>query len=213
MKRLLAIAAALAALAAAGCGGGSSSDSSTVALPRGCESVQAPPAKQVNLKRPTLRPPAGRPVATVETTCGTFRVRLDPDASPQTVASFSYLARKGVYDDTVFNQVKPGYAIQAGDPLQTGRGGPGYYVDETPAPRTQYTRGAVAMAKTAAEPPGRSGSQFFVVVAADAALPPVYAPLGRVISGQDVVNRISTVGSSDGTPRATVVVRRVTVRG
>ena len=31
------------------------------------------------------------------------------------------------------------------------------------------------MAKTAAEPPGRSGSQFFVVVGADAGLPPRYA--------------------------------------
>ena len=35
------------------------------------------------------------------------------------------------------------------------------------------------MAKTAFEPPGRSGSQFFVVTAADAGLPPDYALLGR----------------------------------
>ena len=48
------------------------------------------------------------------------------------------------------------------------------------------------MAKTAAEPPGRSGSQFFVVTAADAGLPPHYALLGKVELGQDVVDRIAS---------------------
>ena len=53
------------------------------------------------------------------------------------------------------------------------------------------------MAKTAAEPPGRSGSQFFVVVAADAGLPPDYAPLGEVTSGLGVVERISSSGTRE----------------
>ena len=43
------------------------------------------------------------------------------------------------------------------------------------------------MAKSPVEPPGRSGSQFFVVTAADAGLTPDYALLGRVASGFDVV--------------------------
>ena len=71
------------------------------------------------------------------------------------------------------------------------------------------------MAKSSVEPSGRSGSQFFVVTAADAGLPPQYAPLGRVSSGSRVVRRIESVGdpSSDqvGTPRAPVVIRRITV--
>jgi cyclophilin family peptidyl-prolyl cis-trans isomerase len=70
------------------------------------------------------------------------------------------------------------------------------------------------MAKTDVEPPGRSRSQFFVVVAADAGLPPQYALLGKVSSGQGVVERIARLGDPDsetGTPRATVVVRTIEV--
>jgi cyclophilin family peptidyl-prolyl cis-trans isomerase len=71
------------------------------------------------------------------------------------------------------------------------------------------------MAKTAIEPPGRSGSQFFVVTAADAGLPPKYAILGRVSSGQDVVSRIASLGDpasgQTGTPLATVVIRNITL--
>ena len=71
------------------------------------------------------------------------------------------------------------------------------------------------MAKTAFEPPGRSGSQFYVVTAADAGLPPEYALLGEVSSGEDVLDRISELGDpasgDSGTPLATVVIRTITI--
>ena len=38
------------------------------------------------------------------------------------------------------------------------------------------------MAKTGTEPPGTAGSQFFVVTAPDAGLPPDYAVLGKVVT-------------------------------
>jgi cyclophilin family peptidyl-prolyl cis-trans isomerase len=69
------------------------------------------------------------------------------------------------------------------------------------------------MAKTAAEPPGRSGSQFFVVTVPDAGLTSDYALVGRVSGGMDVVQRIAQLGTSSGQPRAPVVIRRVTIRG
>ena len=69
------------------------------------------------------------------------------------------------------------------------------------------------MAKSPAEPPGRSGSQFFVVTAPDAGLPPDYALLGRVTSGIDVVERIEQLGTPTGKPKAPVVIRRITIRG
>ena len=68
------------------------------------------------------------------------------------------------------------------------------------------------MAKSPVEPPGRSGSQFFVVTAADAGLTPDYALLGRVTGGFDVVRRIEQLGSPSGTPKAPVVIRTVTIR-
>ena len=91
-----------------------------------------------------------------------------------------------------------GFVIQAGDPLGTGEGGPGYKVEEAPPGDLTYGKGVVAMAKTETEPPGTSGSQFFVVTADDAQLPPDYALLGRVTRGMDVVERIGAVETDAG---------------
>jgi cyclophilin family peptidyl-prolyl cis-trans isomerase len=69
------------------------------------------------------------------------------------------------------------------------------------------------MAKTSAEPPGRSGSQFFVVTVPDAGLTPDYALVGRASGGFDVVQRIEQLGTRTGAPKAAVVIRRVRIRG
>jgi cyclophilin family peptidyl-prolyl cis-trans isomerase len=196
--------------------GSSDATSTTSALPAGCRKVPAPAAKHIHLRRPSGEASNGATLtATVETSCGRFTIALDPSAAPRTVRSFTYLARKGVYDDTSFDRIVPGFLIQGGDPTETGTGGPGYSVTEPPPPSTTYRRGRVAMAKSAVEPSGRSGSQFFVVTTADAGLPPQYAPLGTVSSGSSVVRRIESVGDPSsgqaGTPRAPVVIRRITV--
>jgi peptidyl-prolyl cis-trans isomerase B (cyclophilin B) len=206
-----AIAASLWLVLIAGCGGGGE-QSSSVSLPAGCGEVSAPAPKQVQLARPT-ETLHGRATATVETSCGNFEIALDVARAPKTTSSFAYLARQGAYDDTVFHRIVPGFVIQGGDPTGTGTGGPGYFVDEPPPEDLSYTRGIVAMAKSAAEPPGRSGSQFFVVTVPDAGLTPDYALLGRVTSGLDVVQRIEQLGSPSGKPKAPVVIRRVTIEG
>ena len=107
----------------------------------------------------------------------------------------------------------PGFLVQGGDPTGKGTGGPGYFVDEPPPQNLSYTRGVVAMAKSPAEPPGRSGSQFYVVTAADAGLTPDDALLGHVSSGFDVVQRIEQLGTPSGRPKAAVVIRRVAIQG
>jgi len=205
------LAASLALVVLAGCGGGGD-ETSSVALPAGCAQVPAPPAKHVQLTRPTqtLRGPA---TATVETSCGNFEIALEVARAPRTSSSFAYLARRGLYDDTAFHRIVPGFVIQGGDPTGSGSGGPGYFVDEAPPQNLSYTRGIVAMAKTSAEPPGRSGSQFFVVTEADAGLLPDYALLGRVSSGFDVVQRIEQLGTPSGKPKAPVAIKRITIEG
>jgi peptidyl-prolyl cis-trans isomerase B (cyclophilin B) len=207
----IAIVATLATGLLAGCGGGEGGDS-TSALPAGCTEVSAPKPKQVHLSAPqrTLQGPA---TAKIETSCGTFAISLDVSRAPKTTSSFAYLARQGVYDDTVFHRIVPGFVIQGGDPSGSGTGGPGYFVDEPPPQDLSYVRGVAAMAKSAAEPPGRSGSQFFVVTVPDAGLTPDYALLGRVTSGFDVVERIEELGTPGGKPKAPVLIRRVTVEG
>jgi cyclophilin family peptidyl-prolyl cis-trans isomerase len=213
-NRAAGVALPLIALAIWGCGGGTSSPS----LPAGCEQVSSPPAKSVDLKRPNLgASPAPKLKAAVHTSCGTFEIALDAGQSPKTVNSFAYLARNGIYDDTTFHRIVPNFVIQGGDPLGTGTGGPGYSIAEKPPANTRYTTGTVAMAKAQVEPPGRSGSQFFVVTAVDAGLPPNYAVLGKVSSGRDVVKRIASLGDPETgqagiPPRATVVIRKITVR-
>ncbi|MGZ4359274.1 MAG: peptidylprolyl isomerase, partial [Gaiellaceae bacterium] len=101
--------------------------------------------------------------------------------------------------------------IQGGDPTGTGSGGPGYTTVEPPPSSLRYTRGVVAMAKTAAQPAGAAGSQFFVVTAADAGLPPEYALLGHVVSGEDVVQAIGELGDASQRPTKRVVVETVSV--
>jgi peptidyl-prolyl cis-trans isomerase B (cyclophilin B) len=203
--------AALLLLLLAGCGNGGEEDSTTTQLPAGCTELQAPAPKEVKLSKPTttLRGPA---TATVETSCGSFKIALDVERAPMTASSFAYLARQGVYNDTPFHRIVPGFVIQGGDPTGSGSGGPGYFVDEPPPGNLSYTQGIVAMAKTAAEPPGRSGSQFFVVTVPDAGLTPDYALVGKVSSGLDVVQRIEQLGTPSGTPKEPVLIRRVTIQ-
>src|SRR5882724_3157805 len=119
----------------------------------------------------------------VLTNFGAFDIRLDVRDSPCTTSSFAALVRKRFFDATRFHRIVPGFVIQGGDPTATGTGGPGYSVRDVPPRDSLYTEGVVAMAKSAAEPPGTSGSQFFVVTAVDAGLPPEYAILGSVTKG------------------------------
>ena len=53
------------------------------------------------------------------------------------------------------------------------------------------------MAKSSAEPPGSSGSQFYVVTGADAGLPPEYALVGKVSKGMDVVETDRQAGHAE----------------
>ena len=195
---------------------GAGEETSAAAEEAGCDDAGEPEPRDVSLDPPPAKPSANGLVAVVDTSCGTFEIALDAKGSPKTVASFEHLAKNGVFDGTPFHRIVPGFVVQAGDPAGTGSGpGPGYSVDEAPPADAEYTQGVVAMAKTAAEPPGRSGSQFFVVTAADAGLPPDYAIVGEVTEGFDVVKTIEGLGDpasgSTGTPLDTVIVDSVTV--
>jgi peptidyl-prolyl cis-trans isomerase B (cyclophilin B) len=220
LARWLAGAAIALALGMGACGGDDGDDATEVASDVGCEQVEAPAPKQVRLDPPKRRVDRGAKLtASVETNCGTFEIALDAKRSPKTVSSFVHMAREGLYDGTTFHRVVPDFLIQGGDPAGTGMGGPGYSVTERPPVDTVYARGTVAMAKTQLEPPGTSGSQFFVVTApADAGLPPDYAVLGEVSSGEDVVERIAALadpnlGANGGPPSEPVMIERVTISG
>jgi peptidyl-prolyl cis-trans isomerase B (cyclophilin B) len=189
---------------------GSSGSSATSS--GGCEEVEAPKPKDVSFGAPEQTVKKGEQLtAVVETSCGSFEIELDTQRAPKTVNSFVFLSEKGFYDGLTFHRVAPGFVIQGGDPLGDGTGGPGYSVDEKPPANLAYTKGVVAMAKSAAEPPGRSGSQFFIVLNADAGLPPEYALVGKVSEGMDVVEGIGTLGTPAEQPKQTVLIEQIEI--
>lgn len=168
--------------------------------------MTAPAAKARSESKPTSAlDPAKTYDVTFQTNCGSFTLRLDVKTSPKTTASFVSLVQHKYFDGTVFHRIVPGFVIQGGDPTASGEGGPGYETVDTPPQSAKYTHGVVAMAKTQSEAPGTSGSQFFVVTAADAGLPPDYAILGHVVSGLAVVDRIGKLGDVNTEKPARVV--------
>jgi peptidyl-prolyl cis-trans isomerase B (cyclophilin B) len=209
-----ALAFALAAvIAASACGGGD--DESSSSGDEGCEEVDAPdPKPEGTRKAPTEPLHEGVTYRlVVETNCGSFTIELDQQSAPKTAPSLVALARDGFYDDTIIHRVVPSFVIQGGDPTGTGMGGPGYQTVDRPARDAKYARGVVAMAKSGADPPGAAGSQFFVVTAEDAGLPPEYAIVGKVTSGLiDTVQKIDHLGSAQTEqPSQTVLIRRIRV--
>jgi peptidyl-prolyl cis-trans isomerase B (cyclophilin B) len=178
----------------------------------GCKEVEAPAPKSVSFGAPEEVVEPGEPAtAVVKTSCGTFEIELDTERAPKTANSFAFLAEEGFYDDLTFHRVVPGFVIQGGDPEGTGTGGPGYTVDEEPPPNLAYTKGVVAMAKSSADPPGRSGSQFYVVTGPDAGLPPEYALVGKVSGGFDAISKIEALGGPEEKPKQTVLIEEVTI--
>ena len=193
-------------------GGGSSDSTAAAASANGCKKVEAPKPKRVSLKAPKQTVRRGeRLTAVVRTSCGTFQIALDTKRAPKTANSFAYLAEKGFYDDLTFHRIVSGFVIQGGDPLGNGLGGPGYTVVEKPPANLAYTKGVVAMAKSSADPPGASGSQFYVVTGADAGLPPEYALVGKVSKGYPVVARIGKLGNASEKPKQTVLIEKISI--
>lgn len=136
----------------------------------------------------------------------------DEDA-PKTVNNFITLANKGFYNNVVFHRIIKGFMIQGGDPTGTGTGGPGYaFADElnpaTPSYKAGYKRGVVAMANAG---PNTNGSQFFIMHQ-DYPLPNSYSIFGKVVEGQEVVDKIATTPRDrSDRPLTPVTITSVTV--
>jgi cyclophilin family peptidyl-prolyl cis-trans isomerase len=147
--------------------------------------------------------------ATMQTNHGTIELELHDGDAPATVENFKKLASEGFYDGVIFHRVIPDFMIQGGDPTGTGSGGPGYQFDDEFNDR-KVERGALAMANAG---PNTNGSQFFIVTA-DACpwLDGKHTVFGRVTSGMDVVDAISSVETGAGDrPQDDVRIESVTV--
>lgn len=149
-----------------------------------------------------------------QTSQGNFTVDIDETVAPCNGDSMLQLANDGFFDGIVFHRIVPGFVIQAGQSEKTPDGGPGYTTIDTPPADTTYPKGLAAMAKTEADPPGTGGSQFFVVTGSDVTLPPDYAPIGKVVKGMAVVEKIGKLGdATTQQPTERIVIKRAVASG
>lgn len=130
---------------------------------------------------------------TMETSCGTIVMVMDPKLAPKAVNNFVFLAREGFYNGLTFHRVEanaPFQLVQGGDPKGDGTGGPGYqFTIEKPTAKADdphvrtggaqgstYLKGVVAMANSGGT--ASNGSQFFIDVS-DVGLSPDYTVMGK----------------------------------
>jgi peptidyl-prolyl cis-trans isomerase A (cyclophilin A) len=153
---------------------------------------------------------AGPLVAELATPLGTLRCRLFPERAPLTVANFVALARglrafvdpksgawtqRPFYDGLTFHRAVAGVLAQGGDPLGSGRGGPGYEIPDELDPSLRFDRaGIIAMANRG---PNTNGSQFFVTARALPELDGRNTVFG-VCDPVDLVARLAAVPTGEG---------------
>ncbi len=155
--------------------------------------------------------PAGRKLATMETTQGTVVLELWEDKVPNTVVNFVYLANSGKYDGVEFHRVITGFMAQTGDvERKGGYGGPGYSIPAEFDDSLSHTEGVLSMARSS--DPDSGGSQFFIMLDAATHLDGQYTAFGKVVSGMDIIHSLKKGDSArNGTVDApdTIVTLRV----
>ena len=151
-------------------------------------------------------------MVTINTNYGKIVFETYNADAPNTVANFITLTDKGFYNNLTFHRVIKGFMIQGGDPKGDGTGGPGYqFADELNPTSVSYIagykKGVVAMANSG---PNTNGSQFFIMTA-DYPLPNNYTIFGKVVSGQEVVDKIANMKTdSNDKPISPVIMTTVT---
>ena len=156
------------------------------------------------------------PVVTITMTNGdVMKAELYPEIAPNTVNNFISLVQKGFYDGLIFHRVIAGFMIQGGDPEGTGMGGPGYSIKGEFASNgfkndLKHTRGVLSMARSMR--PDSAGSQFFIMHQNAPHLDGDYAAFGKLIEGEDVLDKIAGVDTDySDRPRKPQVMKTVTV--
>jgi cyclophilin family peptidyl-prolyl cis-trans isomerase len=166
---------------------------------------------------------AADPQVDVRTSAGTILLELYPAKAPKTVENFLQYVRDGHYDGTVFHRVIPGFMIQGGGMT------PNLAQKKTRAPIPIESKnglkneaGSLAMARTS--DPNSATAQFFINVKNNSFLDYPgsdghgYTVFGKVVSGMDVVNKITATptgsqGMYQDVPRTPVVIESATVVG
>ncbi|HUK04193.1 MAG TPA: peptidylprolyl isomerase [Burkholderiales bacterium] len=164
---------------------------------------------------------AADPQVDLKTSLGTIRLELYPAKAPKTVANFLQYVKDGHYNGVIFHRVIPNFMIQGGGFDK------GMHEKKTRAPIENEAKnglkndlGTVAMARTSA--PHSASAQFFINTKNNDFLNYPgqdgwgYAVFGKVVSGMDVIMKISqvptgSVGSFGDVPKEPVVIESATL--
>jgi peptidyl-prolyl cis-trans isomerase A (cyclophilin A) len=164
---------------------------------------------------------ADAPQVTLKTSMGEIVLELDQEKAPKTVANFLQYVKTGHYKGTIFHRVIDGFMIQGGgmDAKMVTRktGKPVQNEAKNGLLNVPYS---VAMARTG--DPDSATSQFFINVAENTPLDYPgrdgfgYTVFGKVVKGQEVVDKIKGVVVDDvrgqqNVPVVPIVIQSATV--
>ena len=145
-------------------------------------------------------------IAILNAPCGNVIIELYPDVSPNAVERFKVLIRANRYDDVAFHRVIKNKLIQAGDlefgrknsldygKIGTGQSGLGNINSELEG-EFSFTKGSVGLARTFRN--NTEDSQFFIILEDEPLYEGEYTPVGRVIYGIKVLNKIKFLDNSE----------------
>ncbi|MGE9984364.1 peptidylprolyl isomerase [Desulfovibrio sp. SGI.169] len=167
--------------------------------------------------------PASDPAVRLETSLGDIVVRLDARKAPITTANFIRYVKSGHYDGVIFHRVIRNFMIQGGgltpDMKEKSASASIHNEANNGLRNRKYT---IAMARTA--DPHSASAQFFINTRDNGFLDfksqtPQgwgYAVFGKVIKGQDVVDKIEAVstgrkGFYEDVPITPVIIKKAVV--
>ena len=142
---------------------------------------------------------AADPQVDLKTNFGTIRVELYPAKAPKTVANFLQYVKDGHYNGVIFHRVIPNFMIQVGGFEKGMKEKPTRPPIENESKNgLKNDLGTLAMARTSQ--PHSASAQFFINTKNNDFLNQAqaqdgwgYAVFGKVVSGMDVVMKISQV--------------------
>ncbi len=161
------------------------------------------------------------PQVSLKTSMGEIVLELDQDKAPKSVANFLQYVKSGHYKGTIFHRVMENFMIQGGGfdkaMVQKAAGKPIQNEAKNGLHNVTYS---IAMARTS--DPNSATSQFFINTVDNPMLDYPsrdgfgYAVFGRVIKGQEVVDKIKMVpvgnhGPHQNVPIVPVVIESATV--
>ena len=160
---------------------------------------------------------AADPQVDLKTNVGTIRLELYPAKAPKTVENFLQYVKDGHFNGTIFHRVIDNFMVQGGGFDKSYRQKPTRATIENEAKNgLKNDLGTVAMARTSA--PHSASSQFFIngknndfLNAASSQDGWGYAVFGKVVSGMDVVMKISKMPTGPGGPFPTDAPREMVV--